>query len=927
MFDWLNQNSRDFLNKGYIVGDISAETRIRNIADTAEKILGIDGFSNKFYDYMSKGWYSLSSPVWANFGESRGLPISCFGSHIEDTMDSILDTTKEVGVMTQKGGGTSAYFGDIRGRGEPIANAGMSDGSVNFMRLFNTLVDVTKQSGVRRGSFAAYLPVEHVDIEEFLQIKKEGNPIQGMFTGVTISDNWMQSMIDGDQKKRKVWVEILKSRCEIGMPYLLFSDNVNNNTVDVFKNNNLRINASNLCVTADQMVVTEFGMKTVESLVDYGENLTLFDGYNPVKTKIPFRKIEENAKVYEVKLKNGMSHKITDYHELACWDYSSRKAVKIKCKNLKVNETKVLIQQKKGLFGNKDLKDEAFLLGLYQSDGTQYKDTIMLDVWENDFDLLDDIQNKFNKIHYKYECDKYSITNQYGCTFERNKKPATFHECKIANGTVRKKRLSSKTLKKALNFEKGYIPEWIWESTEETQWEYIKSLLIADGTVGSYHKNNKSNQNNIQISYTDINKSFLKELQILLLNLGIRSGIYILRKAGKNLLPDGKGGHKYYDTKDCFRLCISSWVSALKIEEKTNFLSRKNVKFDTEKEYREYLYGSKIESITYVGEEDVYCCTVDSEKHLWTCNGFISSNCSEILLPSNSDNSFVCDLSSVNLSKYDEWKDTDAVETLIFFLDAVMTEFINKASNINGMERSVNFSKNFRALGLGVLGWHDLLQSKMLPIESLQSYALNNQIFSDIWEKASNASRKLYDKYPENISEYMKPYKRMNATLIAIAPTTSSAFILGQTSQSIEPLMSNYYVKDLAKGKTTIRNKHLNNYLRDNKLDEPNIWQSILKNNGSVQHLDIDPQAKEVFLTFSEISQAAIVKQAAQRQQYIDQGQSLNVMIHPETPLKEINELYINGWKQGIKTFYYQRSINAAQMFAQSLNACKTCEG
>ena len=547
MFEWLNNESLRFLEEGYLIGKISAEDRIREIAEAAERILNINGFADQFYENMGKGWYSLSSPVWANFGTPRGLPISCFNSHISDSMDSILDAAKEVGVMTQKGGGTSGYFGEIRGYGEPITNAGYSDGSVNFMRLYNTLVDVTKQSGVRRGSFAAYLPIDHKDIHDFLNIKKEGNPIQNMFTGVCISDDWMNEMIDGNPQHRKTWVEVLKTRCEIGMPYLFFTDNVNNNTVDVFKDFGLKIRSSNLC--------------------------------------------------------------------------------------------------------------------------------------------------------------------------------------------------------------------------------------------------------------------------------------------------------------------------------------------------------------------------------------------SEIMLPSNEDNSFVCDLSSLNLAKYDEWKDSNAVEIMTFFLDAVMTEFIGKAQSVRGMERAVNFAKNFRALGIGVLGWHDLLQSKMLAVDSVATYGLNNEIFKNIKERSYEASAKLFNMYPENISNYMKNYGRMNATLIAIAPTTSSSFILGQTSQSIEPLRSNYYVKDLAKGKMTIKNKHLNAYLDDNNLNSDEIWKSILQNNGSVQHLKLPQEVKDVFLTFDEISQLTIINQAAQRQKHIDQGQSLNLMIHPDTPLKEINQLYITGWREGVKTFYYQHSLNAAQKLAQSLVTCKSCEG
>lgn len=546
--EWLNEDSRDFLRNGYLLEGVEPEERIEQIARYAQEwLFSVDEpFYKKFIEYMSNGWYSLASPIWANFGLSRGLPISCFGSYVDDSMVGILDTAREVGMMSKYGGGTSGYFGDIRGRGEPITDNGFSEGSVNFMRLFNTLIDVTKQGGTRRGSFAAYLPIDHKDIDEFLAIKTEGNPIQGLFTGVTVSDKWMESMIDGDLDKRNTWAKVLRMRSEIGLPYIFFTDTVNNNAPDVYQDKNMKIHASNLC--------------------------------------------------------------------------------------------------------------------------------------------------------------------------------------------------------------------------------------------------------------------------------------------------------------------------------------------------------------------------------------------SEIALSSDQETSFVCDLSSMNVAKYDEWKDTDAVEILTFFLDAVMSEFIEAAEKIPGLEKARQFAINQRALGIGVLGWHDYLQSKSIPFDSFQAMQANNKIFKQISEQANTASKKLATYLGE--PPLLRGYGRRNTTLMAVAPTTSSAFILGQTSQSIEPYRSNYFVKDLAKKKVTIRNRNLEKVLEDNGHNNEETWMSILDNGGSVQHLDcLSDREKSVFKTFSEISQLAVVQQAAQRQKYIDQSQSLNLMIHPDTPLKDINSLHIEAWKLGVKTLYYQHSVNAAQEFNKDLLTCSACEG
>ena len=244
-FEWLNEESKRFLSRGYLIEGQTPEGRIREIAETAEKYLGIEGYADKFYNYMSKGYFSLSSPVWANYGLERGLPVSCFGSYIEDNIGSILYTQAENGMLMKGGGGTSGYFGELRHRGAPIRNSGESNGAVHFMQLFDTLANVISQGNVRRGYFSAYLPIEHADADEFLDIGTEGNPIQGLTTGITVSSEFIKRVVNGDKEARRLWAKVLKRRSEIGFPYILFSDNVNNHKPEVYKDR--PIYASNMC--------------------------------------------------------------------------------------------------------------------------------------------------------------------------------------------------------------------------------------------------------------------------------------------------------------------------------------------------------------------------------------------------------------------------------------------------------------------------------------------------------------------------------------------------------------------------------------------------------------------------------------------------------------------------------------------------------
>jgi ribonucleoside-diphosphate reductase alpha chain len=545
---WLNETSRNFLARGYLMPGVSVEERILEIATIAEKRLNKPGFAKKFYDYVAKGFFSLSSPVWSNYGLSRGFPISCFSSYIADDMSRILFTHAEVGMMTKYGGGTSGHFADLRPRGAPIKDNGQSSGSVHFMELFDKLVNIVSQGSVRRGHFTPYLPVEHPDIEEFLNIGKEGNMIQESTYAVTVTDAWLKEMISGDDEKRKIWAKILQRRTELGYPYILFTDTVNNNTVDVYKNKKMKI---------------------------YGSNL-----------------------------------------------------------------------------------------------------------------------------------------------------------------------------------------------------------------------------------------------------------------------------------------------------------------------------------------------------------------CSEICLPTSDEISFVCCLASLNLRHFEEWKDTDAVETLVYFLDTVISEFLERLEAMRDsddtekntaflfMSRAYKFAKEHRALGLGVLGWHTFLQENSIAFESNEAMELNSLIFKNIKERAYSASEALAKEYGE--PEILKGYGRRNTTLLAVAPTTSSAFILGQASQSIEPLMSNCFVKDVDKMKVTIKNPTLLTILEKKGFNTDEIWKSIRDNDGSVQHLNcLTLHEKSVFRTFSEINQKILIKQAADRQKYIDQSQSLNLMIDPSISTKELNALYLYAWEEGIKTLYYQHSMNAAQQFSR----------
>lgn len=309
---WLNEESRTFLSRGYITE--SPEQRIKDVANTAERYLKIEGFAKKFEDYMSRGFYSLSTPVWINFGKDKGLPVSCYGSNVDDTLDSILNGSREIGMMSKYGGGTSIYLGNIRARGSKISTGGTADGPVHYARMYDTTVDVCKQSEARRGACAAWLPIEHNDILEFLDIGTDGNPIQNLQYGVTVTDKWIEEMKAGDAEKRKVWAKVIQRRNEFGFPYIMFKDNSNNNSP--YKELGLDITASNLCVAPWTEVDVKLNgeEKTMpiimlDCLFQYNLYKTLeVKSFNVETSKIEYKKVLNSA----MTSKSAKVMKITD---------------------------------------------------------------------------------------------------------------------------------------------------------------------------------------------------------------------------------------------------------------------------------------------------------------------------------------------------------------------------------------------------------------------------------------------------------------------------------------------------------------------------------------------------------------------------------------------------------------------------------------
>ena len=311
--------------------------------------------------------------------------------------------------------------------------------------------------------------------------------------------------------------------------------------------------------------------------------------------------------------------------------------------------------------------------------------------------------------------------------------------------------------------------------------------------------------------------------------------------------------------------------------------------------------------------------------------------CSEITLHTDESHSFVCCLSSLNLAKYDEWKDTDLIYTATWFLDGVLEEFIQKAKGLKGFENSVRSAEKGRALGLGVLGWHTYLQAKGIPFEGLPAQFETRKIFSQIKIESERASRDLAEVYGEPL--WCRDTGMRNTHLRAVAPTVSNSKLSGNISPGIEPWAANVFTEQSAKGTFIRKNPILEQVLEDNELNTKEIWDKILADGGSIQAIeelddvligDWDEPIKNVFKTFKEINQLELVRQAGVRQQYIDQSVSLNLAFPTEATPRWINQVHMEAWKQGIKTLYYMRteSVLRGDIAAKAMDPdCIACDG
>ena len=562
------------ISKGYLLLGETPKDAYWRVCTTAARRLGKPQMASKFFDYVWKGWLNLATPVLSNTGTDRGLPISCFGIDVGDSIQEIGGKNLEMMLLAKHGGGVGIGINQIRPAGTKITQNGTSDGVVPFSKIYDSTIIATNQGSVRRGAASVNLNIEHGDFDEWIEIREPKGDVNrqclNLHQCVVVGDKFMRKLEDGDSEARRKWGKVLQKRKATGEPYIMYKGNVNKQNPEAYKQNGLKVHMTNIC--------------------------------------------------------------------------------------------------------------------------------------------------------------------------------------------------------------------------------------------------------------------------------------------------------------------------------------------------------------------------------------------SEIALHTDENHSFVCCLSSLNVAKYDEWKDTDLIYTATWFLDAILEEFIQRAKGLRGFDNSVRSAEKGRALGLGVLGWHTYLQQNGIPFESLTAQFETRKIFSQLKIESERASRDMAVEYGEPL--WCVGTGMRNTHLRAIAPTVSNSKLSGNVSPGIEPWAANVFTEQTAKGTFIRKNKELERVFRKLGINNKETWDSVLVDGGSIQNMDVlndwcycdsklvhkddVPEGKEVdwvkdvFKTFKEINQLELVRQAGVRQQYVDQSVSLNLAFPSEATPKWLNTVHMEAWKQGVKTLYYTRteSVLRGDIAEQAMNPdCLSCDG
>ena len=724
----------------------------------------------EFYRLLSSFDFMSSTPTLFNSATLRPQLSSCYLTTVPDDLDGIYSAVRDNALLSKFAGGLGNDWTRIRAMGAHIKGTnGKSQGVVPFLKVANDTAVAVNQGGKRKGAVCAYLETWHLDIEEFLDLRKntgdDRRRTHDMNTANWIPDLFMKRVAEEGEwtlfspdevpdlhdltgqafekayteyehraeageirNYRKVdavtlWRKMLGMIFETGHPWLTFKDPCNirytNQHAGVVHSSNL------CCIAADQRVATDRGLLTIGELYAQGgrNKVVGLDGiYNASEMLLP----RPNAPMVEIQTKEGYTHKVTPDHKVWVKDRGWTEA-----QHLQAGD-RLLTQQLEGMWGAAHNPELAYLIGLIAGDGTFGKTNVHVDVWEQDFETLETVEACVHSVLEENRALRTTSTNEPSFCVEPGGKKA---------------RLTSAPLRRLLN-EHGFdrstkkrVPDLVWTGDRETAAAYLKGLYQADGHI-------QSSREVTTMAFASNDLKLIRELQVLWANFGVKSSINQMRDGQSQMLPDGQGGVGRYWSRPLYRLLITS-IQGCRIAEAVTGLAAskrseaarhflRNIQKDG---YRQKLHAT-FTGLKQLPNEDAYCLTVDSPTHAWTVNGLITKN-TEITLHTNDDEIAVCNLGSVNLARHvdanglDREKLRRTIRTAMRMLDNVI-EY-----NYYSVPQARNSNLRHRPVGLGIMGFQDALYRQRLPYASEGAVAFADRSMEAVSYYAIQASSDL----------------------------------------------------------------------------------------------------------------------------------------------------------------------------------------
>lgn len=939
-------------------------------------------WSKQFYDVMSKLEMTEATPTMMNARRPNSQYSSCFIGTMDDSLESIYNTVSNFASVSKNAGGMGVYMGKIRAINSDIRGfKGKSGGVIPWGKLINDTCVAVDQLGSRKGAVSVTLDVWHKDIVDFLGSRlntgDERRKLHDIFPAVSIPDIFMRKLKNKEEwnlfcpheietlmgyrledcydngkenlfSKRyeecvahpllsRITVStidilkmIIKSAKETGTPFLFFRDNVNRMNPASHLG---MIYSSNLCVTGDTKLLTKDGYFTAKELYESGQDLevvidnrtknnNLEHKGSSIVNALPMHLTAKQTKVYKLKTNEGFELKATAWHKM--YAIRNESIVKIPLNELKEGD-KILLQSGEGSYGKINEPDLAYISGIVAGDGCITDKDVKIYLYGEKVEHKEKIE----------ECVKTLIQKYFTREAKHN---ANFEPKFVYNMKKDRYVLSSQLLYDVfkqfgiIKETKTKIPEFIWGANKDTQSAYLSGLYQMDGTVNVSEKYKAGS-----VELTQINEEYLREIQMLLLNMGVYSTLYIKHGSRTTVMPDGRGGKREFVCKPAHKLSVQDrnarevFMSYVNLKNKDkDKMNKFTLTLNKKSRSPKHKFTATVNSIEFYGVEDVYD-TTQPEYHSLIFNGIATGNCHEItqnmspngelvekviegkdgdkyVIHSREIGDFVtCNLASINLAH------TNTKEKLSKVIP-IAVRMIDNVISMNNLpvKEAQETNKKYRAIGLGVFGLHDLLALNHIKWESEESLQFQDDFFEEINYLAIKSSMELakekgkcpasegsewetgayFDKR-NYISERWNKLKSQveengmrNTYIMAVAPTGASS-LYGNGSASIDPIYKLFYIEE----KKNAINPVVVRY----------------------------PEKMWFYKESHQIDQTWSIRANSIRQRHIDQSQSFNLYITPETSAGEVAKMYMMAWELGTKTIYYTRSLS------KEVEECESC--